>query len=113
IGNPPLIFLDEPSAGVDPGARRKIWGTLGAVKSNFNSSIILTSHSMEECEALCSRIAIMVSGRFRCLGSTQHLRTKYGQGFSILIRLHRQYETDEEYSDSVQTHLCQAIPSAV
>ena len=61
VGNPPLLFLDEPSAGVDPAARRKIWQTLGYLKRNFHCSIVLTSHSMEECEALCSRIGIMVS----------------------------------------------------
>ena len=42
----------------------------------LGTSIILTSHSMEECEALCNRLVIMVNGAFRCLGSIQHLKTK-------------------------------------
>jgi ABC-type multidrug transport system ATPase subunit len=48
-------------------------------------SLILTTHSMEECEALCTRIGIMVGGVLRCLGSSQRLRTKYGHGFQIEI----------------------------
>ena len=44
---------------------------------------------MEECEALCSRIGIMVDGKFKCLGSTQHLRSKFGQGFTVIIKIKR------------------------
>lgn len=113
IGNPPLLFLDEPSAGVDPAARRKLWQTLGYLKRNFNSSIVLTSHSMEECEALCSRIGIMVNGRFKCLGSTQHLRSKYGQGYSITISLRREHEADENYVQAIQSEMRQLIPSSL
>jgi len=43
--------------------------------------------SMEECEALCTRMAVMVNGRFQCLGSTQHLKTKFGEGYSLIIKL--------------------------
>ncbi|CAG2180474.1 unnamed protein product, partial [Oppiella nova] len=71
---PPVIFLDEPTSGVDPSARRKIWSTLTSLQKTYGSAFILTSHSMEECEALCARVAIMVNGRFQCLGSVQHLR---------------------------------------
>lgn len=55
IGTPPLILLDEPTSGVDPVARRKMWDLLSYIKNNkLNSSIVLTSHSMKECEALCN-----------------------------------------------------------
>lgn len=113
IGSPCLIFLDEPSAGVDPAARRKMWQTLGYIKRNLNSSIVLTSHSMEECEALCSRIAIMVNGKFRCLGSTQHLRNKYGQGYSVAIRLKREHEADTDYLRQIQDQIVKYLPSAI
>ena len=43
--------------------------------------------SMEECEALCTRLAVMVNGRFQCLGSTQHLKAKFGEGYSLIIKL--------------------------
>jgi len=87
VGNPRVLYLDEPTAGVDPSARRKIWNTLMRAQKDIGSAVILTSHSMEECEALCQRLCIMVNGRFRCIGSTQHLKSKFGQGFTVLIKL--------------------------
>ena len=49
-------------------------------------SVVLTSHSMEECEALCTRMGIMVNGRFQCLGSAQHLKSRYLVFLAFLIR---------------------------
>jgi len=46
--------------------------------------------SMEECEALCNRLAIMVNGQFRCIGGPQHLKNKFGQGYSIIVKLDRE-----------------------
>ncbi len=70
-----LHFQDEPTTGMDPKARRFLWNCINDVKKD-GRSVILTSHSMEECEALCSRIAIMVNGHFKCLGSVQHLKNR-------------------------------------
>jgi ABC-type multidrug transport system ATPase subunit len=58
------VYLDEPSTGVDPASRRFLWKVLEQVKAN-GQSVILTSHNMEECEALCNRLVVMVNGRFR------------------------------------------------
>ncbi|XP_050571637.1 phospholipid-transporting ATPase ABCA7 [Cygnus atratus] len=86
IGCPPIIFLDEPTTGMDPGARRFLWDCiLSLVKEG--RSVVLTSHSMEECEALCTRMAIMVNGRFRCLGSIQHLKNRFGDGYTVVVRV--------------------------
>ena len=88
IGNPPLLILDEPTTGVDAVSRRHIWGTLQRIASKDKScSIMLTTHSMEEAEALCTRIGIMVGGRLRCLGSSQHLKSTHGSGFQLDIKL--------------------------
>lgn len=71
IGNPPIIFLDEPSTGVDPKARRFMWGIVSKISTlRKKSSVIITTHSMEEAEALCTKMGIMVKGKFRCFGST-------------------------------------------
>ena len=114
IGHPAVIFLDEPTTGVDPAARRKIWSTLVYYQEKFQSSIILTSHSMEECEALCSRIGIMVNGKFKCLGSTQHLRTKYGQGYTVIIKIKREMtDANPNYIKDIQSHMVNTFPSAV
>ena len=52
--------------------------------------MLLTSHSMEECEALCSRIGILAAGRLRCLGAVQHLKNRFGAGYLLTMRLGRQ-----------------------
>ncbi|KAM9103951.1 LOW QUALITY PROTEIN: phospholipid-transporting ATPase ABCA7 [Megaptera novaeangliae] len=84
VGDPAVVFLDEPT-GMDPGARRFLWNSLLAVVPE-GRSMVLTSHSMEECEALCTRLAIMVNG-FRCLGSAQHLQGRFGAGHTLTLRV--------------------------
>uniref|UniRef100_A0A8B9GUY0 P-type phospholipid transporter n=1 Tax=Astyanax mexicanus TaxID=7994 RepID=A0A8B9GUY0_ASTMX len=86
IGAPPVIFLDEPTTGMDPKAKRFLWNCIHSVIKE-GRAVILTSHSMEECEALCTRMAIMVNGRFQCLGSVQHLKNRFGDGYTIILRL--------------------------
>lgn len=84
LGNPPIVFLDEPSSGMDPEARRFMWSVVGKVTSGKNpSSVVLTTHSMEEAEALSSKLAIMVEGNIKCIGPVQKLKNKYGKGFEI------------------------------
>jgi ATP-binding cassette, subfamily A (ABC1), member 3 len=84
IGDPEIVFLDEPSTGMDPVARRFMWEVITNIVTKREScSMILTTHSMEECEALCTRIGIMVGGALRCLGSSQRLRSRYGTGYQL------------------------------
>ena len=81
IGRPKIIYVDEASAGVDPGARRAMWK---AIKSEGqNSAVVITTHAMEEAEALATKLGIMVQGSFKCFGSTNHIREKYGSGYEI------------------------------
>jgi ABC-type multidrug transport system ATPase subunit len=88
IGQPPIIFLDEPSAGMDPVAKRFMWSLISEISTvSGETTIILTTHSMEECSALCTRLAIMVDGRLRCLGTEQHLKKRYGRGYQLEVRL--------------------------
>ena len=71
IGNPPIVFLDEPSTGVDPKAKRFMWTIVSKISTQRKkSSVIITTHSMEEAEALCTKMGIMVAGRFKCFGSS-------------------------------------------
>ncbi|CAG9334828.1 unnamed protein product [Blepharisma stoltei] len=87
IGNPAVVFLDEPSAGMDPETRKKMWKVIGNIKSK-NSSVILTTHSMEEAEALSDRMAIMVAGRLRCLGTATWIKSKYGDRYEFEAKVH-------------------------
>ncbi|CAF2650441.1 unnamed protein product [Rotaria sp. Silwood2] len=86
IGNPSIIFMDEPTTGMDARAKRFLWNCILTLTRKDHKSVVITSHSMEECETLCNRLVIMVSGEFKCLGSVQHLKSKFGHGYSILVR---------------------------
>nr|XP_033321242.1 retinal-specific phospholipid-transporting ATPase ABCA4-like isoform X1 [Megalopta genalis] len=86
IGNPTLVLLDEPTTGVDPAARRSLWNILQSCQA-LGQAIILTSHSMEECEALCNRLVIMVKGQLVCIGASQELKQRFGAGYDIHIKL--------------------------
>lgn len=103
IGNPQIVFLDECSTGVDPVARREIWEMVSNMVSDENvppeerTSVILTTHSMEECEALCPRIGIMAGGNLRCLGSAQQLKSKFGQGYQVELKIKDVNTSDEDY----------------
>eukprot|EP00622_Pseudochattonella_farcimen_P002753 FR737757.1.p1 GENE.FR737757.1~~FR737757.1.p1 ORF type:complete len:213 (+),score=17.10 FR737757.1:71-640(+) len=85
IGNPDVLVLDEPSAGLDPLARRILWNAL--LRTMDERAMVLTTHSMNEAEVLCGRLGIMVEGQLRCIGSPQRLKSQYGHGYEVAIRL--------------------------
>ncbi|RKP12034.1 P-loop containing nucleoside triphosphate hydrolase protein, partial [Piptocephalis cylindrospora] len=84
LGGQSVVFLDEPTTGLDPDARRMIWRIIQGLRMT-STTIILTTHSMEEAEALCGRIAIMNQGQIQVIGSPVHLRDKFSQGFRLTI----------------------------
>ncbi|XP_008275380.1 retinal-specific ATP-binding cassette transporter-like [Stegastes partitus] len=86
IGCPVLVLLDEPTTGMDPHSRRFLWNAIMSVIQD-GRAVVLTSHSMEECEALCTRLAIMVNGTFKCLGTIQHLKYKFGDGYVVTMKI--------------------------
>uniref|UniRef100_A0A3P9K128 ATP-binding cassette, sub-family A (ABC1), member 4b n=1 Tax=Oryzias latipes TaxID=8090 RepID=A0A3P9K128_ORYLA len=81
-----LCVQDEPTTGMDPHSRRFLWNAIMSVIQD-GRAVVLTSHSMEECEALCTRLAIMVNGTFKCLGTIQHLKYKYGDGYVVTMKI--------------------------
>lgn len=85
LGDPAVVLLDEPSTGMDPESRRHLWGVLAS--TTRDRCVVLTSHSMEECEALCHRVGIMVGGRMRCVGPVQALKSAYGEGYTLDLRV--------------------------
>ena len=90
ICNPPIILLDEPSTGMDPEARRFMWGVIHRVSLNQKkSTIIMTTHSMEEAESLCKRIGILVDGQFKCLSTSDEIKEKYGYGYEINLQINK------------------------
>ncbi|KAK1879074.1 Retinal-specific phospholipid-transporting ATPase ABCA4 [Dissostichus eleginoides] len=71
---------------MDPHSRRFLWNAIMSVIQD-GRAVVLTSHSMEECEALCTRLAIMVNGTFKCLGTIQHLKYKFGDGYVVTMKM--------------------------
>ena len=91
IGDPPIILLDEPSACMDPEAKRFVWKLIEKISQRGKkSAVIMTTHTMDEAELLSSKLGIMVEGGvFGCMGSPQHIKNKFCEGYEIEIQLNK------------------------
>ncbi|KAJ3692029.1 hypothetical protein LUZ60_012379 [Juncus effusus] len=83
IGDSKVVYLDEPSTGLDPASRKLLWQAVMHAKQN--RAIILTTHSMEEAEFLCDRLGIFVDGSLQCVGNPKELKAKYGGLYVLTI----------------------------
>ncbi|CEM20220.1 unnamed protein product [Vitrella brassicaformis CCMP3155] len=88
MGGPDIVILDEPSSGMDPQGRRRLWSAIQRLARcrTHPPAILLTTHSMEEADALCTRLGIMVNGRLHCLGSSLSIKGRYGQAYKLEIQ---------------------------
>ncbi|KAL6734595.1 hypothetical protein Aduo_005121 [Ancylostoma duodenale] len=86
IGDPELLLLDEPTTGMDPKSRLLLWEAVDRFVRG-GKSVVLTTHSMPESEALCGKLAIMVNGAIRCVGTPLFIKNRYGTGYSVRLRL--------------------------
>ena len=84
VGSPDLVFLDEPTTGLDPGARRELWGLIEGLKS-AGKTVLLTTHYLDEAEHLADDVAIMNKGRIVARGSPEELIARYGHGTTIVL----------------------------
>ena len=83
VGDSRVVLLDEMTTGLDPFSRRQLWNILK--KCQRKRGMMLTTHSMDEAELLCSRIGIMVNGKLRCIGTSSYLKEKFGKGYMLLM----------------------------
>jgi len=83
IGNPQLVYLDEPSTGLDPQSRRALWHAVRTAQEG--KSIVLTTHALEEAQELCARVAIMGFGQIRTIGTPSALRLRFDEGLKFII----------------------------
>lgn len=81
IGDPKIIFLDEPTTGMDPVSRRECQKLIQSLKKG--RTIVLTTHSMEEADVLADRIAVVAAGQLKCVGTGLSLKNTYGDGYRI------------------------------
>uniref|UniRef100_A0A8C3FSN8 ATP binding cassette subfamily A member 10 n=1 Tax=Chrysemys picta bellii TaxID=8478 RepID=A0A8C3FSN8_CHRPI len=107
LGKPTLVLLDELSTGMDPMGQHHVWTAVRAALKNKKQGVILTTHYMKEAEALCDRVAIMVSGKLRCIGSIQYLKNKFGKGYLLEIKV-----KDPEQVDLIHEEITQIFPLA-
>lgn len=90
IGDPKIVILDEPTAGVDPYSRRHMWSILQ--KRKHGKVILLTTHFMDEADILADRKAVVSRGRLRCCGSSLFLKNKFGIGYHLTLVLECEYD---------------------
>ncbi|KAM0906099.1 hypothetical protein ACQ4PT_017043 [Festuca glaucescens] len=94
IGDPKVVFMDEPSTGLDPASRNNLWSVVKEAKKNH--AIILTTHSMEEAEVLCDRLGIFVDGGFQCIGNAKELKGRYGGTYVFTMTTSSEHEQEVE-----------------
>lgn len=93
VGNPEILFLDEPTAGLDPAARRAMWAQIEALPER-GTTVLLTSHYMDEVETLADRVALLMDGQIVAVDTVQNLVETYGGDVKIVVDLDRASETE-------------------
>ncbi|KAE8661779.1 ABC transporter A family member 4 [Hibiscus syriacus] len=94
IGDPKVVYMDEPSTGLDPASRNSLWSVVKQAKRD--RAIILTTHSMEEAEFLCDRLGIFVDGSLQCIGNAKELKGRYGGSYIFTITTSLNHEEEVE-----------------
>merc|ERR1711915_185886 len=94
LGAPDIILMDEPTSGMDPSTRRLVWSNIeNMVKKG--QSILLTSHSLAECDSLCDTVSIMAKGEVLCTGSPAKLKEDYGSGYRVNIKMNSESSVND------------------
>jgi ABC-2 type transport system ATP-binding protein len=83
LHRPDVLFLDEPTVGLDPLARDAVWAQLKRLRKDFGTTIVLATHHLEEAETLCDRVAILYQGRISVIGSPSELKASLGAGATL------------------------------
>lgn len=94
IGDPKVVYMDEPSTGLDPASRNNLWNVVKRAKQG--RAIILTTHSMEEAEVLCDRLGIFVDGSLQCIGNPKELKARYGGSYVFTMTTSSNHEEEVE-----------------
>ncbi|MDD5406374.1 MAG: ABC transporter permease [Sulfurovaceae bacterium] len=83
LHHPKVLFLDEPTVGLDPLARHKVWDRIGRLNAEYGSTIVITTHYMDEVEALCDRVAILYNGRLQAIDTPNALKARIGPSATL------------------------------
>ncbi|KAM3751459.1 hypothetical protein ACB098_04G110800 [Castanea mollissima] len=104
IGDPRVVYMDEPSTGLDPASKNNLWNVVKNAKQD--RAIILTTHSMEEAEFLCDRLGFFVDGSLQCIGNPKELKARYGGSYVFTIT------TSSDQEEEVENMVQHLAPSA-
>ncbi len=105
LHRPMVLFLDEPTIGLDPSARETVWERVLELKDKFHRTMIITSHQMEEMDASCDRIAFIDHGRIVAIGTPAELKARVGPGATLdsvflqFVAATGETETEESYGE--------------
>jgi ABC-2 type transport system ATP-binding protein len=102
VNRPSLLILDEPTVGLDPIARDGVWSQLRQMQEQFGMTVLLTTHYMEEADALCDRVALMHYGRLRAVGTPAELKATVSPDATLedVFRRYAGSDLDEDSSRS-------------
>ncbi|XP_043481651.1 ATP-binding cassette sub-family A member 13 isoform X2 [Leptopilina heterotoma] len=102
-----LVLMDEPTSGMDPASKGLVSHAVRHVTRN-QGSVIMTSHSVVECEKLCSRVGILAKAGLRCIGSPQHLKHRFGEGYIVFLRTNHSLSLDD-LKEAISKYIPKAI----
>lgn len=116
LGSPKLVILDEPGAGVDPAARRRIWRLID--QHRIGRTVILSTHHLDEADMLSDTVVVMHKGKILCTGSPLSLKMMHGRGYRLLVSFPNDHDTtvdsiDRKKLETLKTVIEDVVPNAV
>ncbi|NXT47435.1 ABCA9 protein, partial [Pluvianellus socialis] len=107
LGDPTVMLWDEPSASMDPKGQRRMWKVIQTATKGKGRAAILSTQYLEEAAAMCDRVAILVSGQLRYIGSLEDLKRKFGTSYHLEVKM-----TDTGQSDALHAEILRLFPHA-
>ncbi|KAM6343887.1 ATP-binding cassette sub-family A member 9-like [Alca torda] len=107
LGDPTVMLWDEPSVSVDPKGQRRMWRVIQTVVKGKERAAVLSTHDLEEAAAMCDRVAILVSGQLRYIGSPEDLKRKFGTSYHLELKM-----MDMGQSDALHSEILRLFPHA-
>ncbi|NXW94166.1 ABCA9 protein, partial [Alopecoenas beccarii] len=107
LGDPTVMVWDEPSVGMDPKGQRQMWRVIRTAVRGRERAAVLCTQYLEEAAAICDRVAVLVAGQLRYIGSLEDLKSKFGTSYRLEVRM-----TDAEQSDALHAEIVRLFPRA-
>ncbi|XP_077524930.1 phospholipid-transporting ATPase ABCA3-like [Amblyomma americanum] len=113
IGLPPVVLMNDPATGLDMMSKRKIYRSIQLLRQLVKSAVMIVTQSVSDCAVIADRMAIMMNGQFRCLGSIDQLKQRYCRGSMILVKLQPKVLQDMAVINSIHQAVLAAFPGSI